>query len=354
MCNSEPGKETQSDKPTAMTQSSSPKNIGETAVPSTSKEMVCNENKQEGLKVPKVGIMFNAFTKRGAKTSSGEDSDYEPSGGEEDKEEHLQDNTSESAVFKHKYLTKGSWICAQSSSQSRENYNKYITDKLEALAQTYENTNDKWRALGYQKGIIALKRHPKEIKTWEEAKNLPGVGQRLADKIWEIIESGELRKLNELSGQEEVKAINLFANVWGAGTVTARSWVQLGFRTLEDLRTKANLTYQQRIGLRYYEDILDRMPREEAAEIEATVCEAVRAIDPSLVAMACGSFRRGKVTCGDVDVLVTHPDGKSHKGVFQTLLKNLHATASMITFAFISPSLLPSVRQSPSYTVFVF
>ena len=104
MCNSDLGKETKSDKPTAMKQSNSPKNIGETAVPSTSKEMVCNDNKQEGLKVPKVGVMFNAFTKRGAKTSSGEDSDYEPSGGEEDKEEHLQDDTSESAVFKHKYL----------------------------------------------------------------------------------------------------------------------------------------------------------------------------------------------------------------------------------------------------------
>ena len=39
--------------------------------------------------------------------------------------------------------------------------------------------------------------------------------------------------------------------------------------------------------------------------------------------MACGSYRRGRATCGDVDVLVTHPDGKSHKGVFGKLLNDL-------------------------------
>ena len=32
-----------------------------------------------------------------------------------------------------------------------------------------------------------------------------GVGEKLANKIWEIVESGELRKLDELSSTEEMK-----------------------------------------------------------------------------------------------------------------------------------------------------
>lgn len=44
-----------------------------------------------------------------------------------------------------------------------------------------------------------------------------------------------------------------------------------GLRTLDDLRTKANLTHQQKIGLRCYDDFLDRMPRSEAGEIEKVV-----------------------------------------------------------------------------------
>ncbi len=41
------------------------------------------------------------------------------------------------------------------------------------------------------------------------------------------------------------QAINLFTNVWGAGAATARQWVAMGFRTLDDLREKANLTRHQ-------------------------------------------------------------------------------------------------------------
>lgn len=60
----------------------------------------------------------------------------------------------------------------------------------------------------------------------QEAKDLPGVGTRLADKIWEIAESGELRKLNEFRSSDEVKIMEMFGNVWGAGAHTSRVWYQ--------------------------------------------------------------------------------------------------------------------------------
>ena len=75
----------------------------------------------------------------------------------------------------------------------------------------------------------------------QEARALPGVGEKLANKVWEIIESGELRKLDEISSTEEIKTINLFTNIWGAGATTARHWWAQGFRTLEDLTTKVNI-----------------------------------------------------------------------------------------------------------------
>jgi len=56
-------------------------------------------------------------------------------------------------------------------------------------------------------------------KSWlvQEARSLPGVGCRLAEKIWEIVESGKLRRLDELTSEEETKSLELFTNVWGAG-----------------------------------------------------------------------------------------------------------------------------------------
>ncbi|XP_054896914.1 DNA polymerase lambda [Poeciliopsis prolifica] len=216
----------------------------------------------------------------------------------------------------------GKWVCAQSSQSKSNNFNKHITDKLEVLAKAYTHQGDKWRALGYSKAINALKSLNKPITSYQEACQIPGIGKRMADKIEEIMESGHLRKLDHIG--EAVPVLELFTNIWGAGAKTAQLWYQQGFRTLDDIRTKAHLTSTQKIGLKHYDDLLDRMPREEAAAIEKVVSDAAHAVDADLVAMACGSYRRGKATCGDVDVLISHPDGKSHKGVFSKVLQILH------------------------------
>ncbi|XP_075946683.1 DNA polymerase lambda [Anarhichas minor] len=218
-------------------------------------------------------------------------------------------------------VVSGNWVCAQSSQSKMNNFNKHITDKLEVLAKAYTHQGDRWRALGYSKAVNALKSYHKPITSYQEACLIPGIGKRMADKIDEIMESGHLRKLDHLG--EAVPVLELFTNIWGAGTKTAQLWYQQGFRTLEDIRTKAHLSNTQKIGLKHYDDFLDRMPREEAAAVEKVLKEAAKAIDPGLVAMACGSYRRGKATCGDVDVLISHPDGKSHKGVFSKVLQNL-------------------------------
>ncbi|XP_006182996.2 DNA polymerase lambda isoform X1 [Camelus ferus] len=213
------------------------------------------------------------------------------------------------------------WVCAQPSSQKATNHNTHITEKLEVLAKAYSVQGDKWRALGYAKAINALKSFHKPVTSYQEAFSIPGIGKRMAEKIVEILESGHLRKLDHIS--ESVPVLELFSNIWGAGTKTAQMWYHQGFRSLEDIRTQASLTSQQAIGLKHYDDFLDRMPREEASEIEQTVREAAQAFNSGLLCVACGSYRRGKATCGDVDVLLTHPDGRSHRGIFSRLLDSL-------------------------------
>jgi DNA polymerase lambda len=53
------------------------------------------------------------------------------------------------------------------------------------------------------------------------------------------------------------------------------------------------------------------------------VKEAAESLQPGIIAQACGSYRRGKKDCGDVDILLTHPDGHSEKGLFSKLIKQL-------------------------------
>ena len=57
----------------------------------------------------------------------------------------------------------------------------------------------------------------------QEARNLPFVGERLANKIHEIITSGHLRRLDNVDHEKE-KTIELFTGIHGVGTTTAQQF----------------------------------------------------------------------------------------------------------------------------------
>lgn len=180
----------------------------------------------------------------------------------------------------------------------------------------------------------------------KEAKAVSGVGSSLAEHLMEILQTGTIQKLEELNARDDIAALKVFTNIYGVGPTIAQTFVRQGFRTLADLTAGASLSKNQKLGVKYYDDFLQRIPRDEATLIEQTVSENLPFINPilkminfnffqqvkeaafslntGLVITTCGSYRRGKPTCGDVDILITHPDGHSHKNVFSQLLDLLH------------------------------
>jgi len=54
--------------------------------------------------------------------------------------------------------------------------------------------------------------------------------------------------------------------VWGVGPAKAKDLYAAGIRSIEDLRKKQHLlTEMQKIGLKYHEDFIEKIPREEVA-----------------------------------------------------------------------------------------
>ena len=106
----------------------------------------------------------------------------------------------------------------------------------------------------------------------KEAKAVQGVGSSLAEHVVEIIETGTMRKLDELKARDDIAAVKVFTNIYGVGPTIAQTFVRQGLRTLKDLNANGvNLTKNQKLGIKYYDDFLQRIPREEAALIEKTV-----------------------------------------------------------------------------------
>jgi DNA polymerase lambda len=80
-------------------------------------------------------------------------------------------------------------------------------------------------------------------------------------------------------------------------------------QVLRDVKIgEVELDRNQLVGVECYEDILEKMGVEEVEKIGAIICDTVKKLYPSAEARIMGSYRRGKESCGDVDIHVTHPE----------------------------------------------
>ncbi|KIP05967.1 hypothetical protein PHLGIDRAFT_480151 [Phlebiopsis gigantea 11061_1 CR5-6] len=225
--------------------------------------------------------------------------------------------------------------------------NQDVIDELNKLVKVHRQgatREDGFKVGAYTRAINGIRKLKTRIKSSEEALAIAGVGSKTAQKIMEIIETGHLRRLDHVL-TKEIAILETFQGIYGVGPKVARQWLAAGCRTLDDIREGKHgvkLSTAQHTGLKYYDDINARMPREEAQAIFELIKPVALSIDPKLFVDIMGSFRRGKADCGDIDILITRPtdDGKSHigrrlhckdprklttpLGVLRRLLKELH------------------------------
>ncbi|KAK2636389.1 hypothetical protein Ddye_031181 [Dipteronia dyeriana] len=201
--------------------------------------------------------------------------------------------------------------------------NKNITEIFGKLINIYRALGEDRRSFSYYKVIPVIEKLPFKIESADQVKGLPGIGKSMQDHIQEIVTNGNLSKLEHFETDEKVRTISLFGEVWGIGPATAQKLYEKGYRTLDDLKSEDSLTHSQRVGLKYFDDIKTRIPRQEVQDMELLLQKAGEDILPGVDIVCGGSFRRGKSSCGDLDIVITHPDGKSHKGFLSRFVKRL-------------------------------
>ncbi|KAJ9607850.1 hypothetical protein H2200_007929 [Cladophialophora chaetospira] len=182
------------------------------------------------------------------------------------------------------------------------NPNADTIEKLQKMANSYQ-TSDQFRAKAFRQAIGALRHQDQLIRTYQDARKI-GIGDHIATQVAEIVSTGRYKRLEYAQNNPRTQIVKLFTGVYGVGEATADRWIAQGFRSLDDLRQKADLTPNQQIGLEHYDDFQQRIPRDEVGQHAALVEKALKDTDTKLQLIIGGSYRRGSKNSGDIDCII--------------------------------------------------
>jgi DNA polymerase (family 10) len=154
------------------------------------------------------------------------------------------------------------------------------------------------------------------IEEGKDLTELPGIGEDLAGKIREIVETGELGLLKELEG-ETPGELTVLLTLPGLGPKKAAAvYKELGVTTLHELAEAASagkLRDLPGFGEKTEKKILEQIERHQGEEKRLKLARAEEIVDPLLDCLkavkgvrevvAAGSFRRRRETVGDLDIL---------------------------------------------------
>ena len=201
-------------------------------------------------------------------------------------------------------------------------YNEEFIELMDKLSNIMLKQGEPFRARAYQKAQESIMAYPDDIFEPAQLKGKPGIGSTIMDKLNEYVETGTLRVLE----REKTNPINILGDIYGVGPKKAQELVNAGIKTIDELRVRQNelLNDIQKVGLRYYEQLQERIPRTEIEEFEEIFKENFEKVakdSPDAKFEIVGSYRRGQQTSGDIDVIITGQTGAMYKAFVDELLK---------------------------------
>jgi len=186
--------------------------------------------------------------------------------------------------------------------------NAQLIDVLARCEHAYKN-KDMWKSRAYKKAQETLMVYPHEITDIEVLRNASGIGKTIFSVLQRFVKYGRVELENGIvidpSVAIEPTLLDIFTGIYGVGPKKAEMLVAAGVTCIADLREKQGelLNSVQRIGLKYYEDILLRIPRAEIELYEDLYLRHMK--KHGLTGEIVGSYRRGAATSGDIDVILT-------------------------------------------------
>lgn len=207
-------------------------------------------------------------------------------------------------------------------------YNSDIVDIFNEVADLLEIEGaNPYRVRAYRNAartISTLSRNVSDmVEAGEDLTEFSGIGEDLAGKIKEIVNTGDLRQLEKIE-QRTPPELGDLLDVAGLGPKRVQTiYEELGVTTMEDLKRAAEqgqIRDLHGLGEKTEQKVLEDVERWSAEEERTRRDVAEERVEPLLSFLrelenvqqveAAGSYRRKKETVGDLDVLAISDEGE--------------------------------------------
>ena len=194
--------------------------------------------------------------------------------------------------------------------------NREVAERLRFMAQLLEvaGEEDAFKVRAYERAAQQVEGSPVPVSELDEKAlvAIPGIGSGIAKKIASIVRTGTFPELDELKGKIPESLPELL-KLDGVGPKTVhRLWMKLGIESIEDLEKAARSRRIRAVkgfgekkeseflrSIAQYRASATRMTRDRA---DAVVARVASVLTPGTFEVA-GSYRRGKSTVGDIDIV---------------------------------------------------
>ncbi|WP_193309954.1 helix-hairpin-helix domain-containing protein [Halorubrum halophilum] len=200
--------------------------------------------------------------------------------------------------------------------------NDEVAARLEEFADRLEATGVEYKPTAYRRAAENVREHTAPVEDLAAdgeaaVAEIDRVGDAIAAKIVEYVETGEIEELESLREELPVD-IGALTAVEGVGPKTVGSLYEaLEITTLDELEAAAEAEEIQTVsgfGAKTETNILENIPfaREarkrtrlgDARPVADAALSHLDAVDAVASVEVCGSIRRWKATIGDIDILV--------------------------------------------------
>jgi NAD-dependent DNA ligase len=197
--------------------------------------------------------------------------------------------------------------------------NEKFIELMEKLAEVMLKQGEPFRARAYQKAQETIMACTNDIVTPDQLTGKPAIGPTIMAKLNEYVNTGTLNILE----REKLNPVNILADIYGIGPKKAKDLVDNGINTILQLRNNQHLLNEvQKVGLKYYEDVLKRIPRSEIKQYEQIFENNFKKIStPNSRFEIVGSYRRGAESSGDIDLIITSDSPKIFVNFIDELMK---------------------------------